>query len=173
MSTFRIVRKKILCYFGYGAKIIEITCVAHIGSLFGPKRDQPRSELRGDPSAGANAGAQFIVAKTVYCAPGLVRLVAWGTSSDNVDVSFDSVNGAILHYTSAPFDNSLFWPSDRCIVLLMPCLRQTSPVLAPASCSRKSDLLFREPARLHVQPLAGDGLYPFFEEIEGLSLPTL
>src|SRR5262249_23586060 len=31
------------------------------------------------------------------------------------------------------------------------------------------DLLFREPARLHVHPLTGDGLYPFLEEISGLS----
>src|SRR6202035_5769830 len=30
------------------------------------------------------------------------------------------------------------------------------------------DLLFREPARLHVHPLPGDGLYPFLEEIPGL-----
>src|SRR5262249_33972645 len=33
------------------------------------------------------------------------------------------------------------------------------------------DLLFREPARLHVHPLTGDGLYPFLEEISGLSSP--
>ena len=35
------------------------------------------------------------------------------------------------------------------------------------------DLLFREPARLHVHPLRGDGLYPFLEEVSGLrsSLP--
>ena len=30
------------------------------------------------------------------------------------------------------------------------------------------DLLFREPARLHVHPLSGDGLYPFLEEFSGL-----
>jgi hypothetical protein len=30
------------------------------------------------------------------------------------------------------------------------------------------DLLFREPARLHVHPLPGDGLYPFLEEFSGL-----
>jgi hypothetical protein len=30
-------------------------------------------------------------------------------------------------------------------------------------------LLFREPARLHVHPLTGDGLYPFLEEVSGLS----
>jgi hypothetical protein len=29
-------------------------------------------------------------------------------------------------------------------------------------------LLFREPARLHVHPLTGDGLYPFLEEVWGL-----
>jgi hypothetical protein len=38
------------------------------------------------------------------------------------------------------------------------------------------DLLFREPARLHVHPLSGDGLYPFLEEVAGLrsdaALPT-
>jgi hypothetical protein len=41
------------------------------------------------------------------------------------------------------------------VALLIPYLRQTSAVLAPASCSRKGpdDLLFREPARLHVHPL--------------------
>jgi hypothetical protein len=26
-------------------------------------------------------------------------------------------------------------------------------------------LLFREPARLHVHPLTGDGLYPLLEEV--------
>jgi hypothetical protein len=31
------------------------------------------------------------------------------------------------------------------------------------------DLFFREPARLHVHPLPGDGLYPFLAEISGLS----
>ena len=30
------------------------------------------------------------------------------------------------------------------------------------------DLLFRKPARPHVHPLAGDGLYPFLEEMPGL-----
>ena len=30
------------------------------------------------------------------------------------------------------------------------------------------DLLFREPAWLHVHPLPGDGLYPFLEEVSGL-----
>jgi hypothetical protein len=30
------------------------------------------------------------------------------------------------------------------------------------------DLLFREPARLHVHPLTGNGLYPFLEEVWGL-----
>jgi len=32
-----------------------------------------------------------------------------------------------------------------------------------------NDLLFREPAWLHVHPLNGDGLHPFLEEIAGLS----
>jgi hypothetical protein len=31
------------------------------------------------------------------------------------------------------------------------------------------DLFFGEPARLHVHPLRGDGLYPFLEELPGLS----
>jgi hypothetical protein len=31
------------------------------------------------------------------------------------------------------------------------------------------NLFFREPARLHVHPLLGDGLYPFLEEFSGLS----
>src|SRR5262249_37481407 len=31
------------------------------------------------------------------------------------------------------------------------------------------DLLFREPARLHVHPLTGDGLYSFLEEIPGVT----
>jgi hypothetical protein len=31
------------------------------------------------------------------------------------------------------------------------------------------DLSFREPARLHVHPLRGDGLYPFLEELPGLT----
>jgi hypothetical protein len=30
------------------------------------------------------------------------------------------------------------------------------------------DLFLCEPARLHVHPLPGDGLYPFLEEIPGL-----
>src|SRR5271168_1289164 len=35
------------------------------------------------------------------------------------------------------------------------------------------DLLFREPARLHVHPLPGDGLYPFLEELPGLRSPAV
>jgi hypothetical protein len=30
------------------------------------------------------------------------------------------------------------------------------------------NLFFREPARLHVHPLPGDGLYPFLEAFSGL-----
>jgi hypothetical protein len=32
------------------------------------------------------------------------------------------------------------------------------------------DLLFCEPARLHVHPLPGDGLYPFLEDFAGLTI---
>jgi hypothetical protein len=35
------------------------------------------------------------------------------------------------------------------------------------------DLLFREPARLHVHPLPGDGLYPFLEKFSGRRSPAL
>lgn len=33
------------------------------------------------------------------------------------------------------------------------------------------NLLFREPARLHVHPPASDGRYPFLEEFSGLMSP--
>jgi hypothetical protein len=36
------------------------------------------------------------------------------------------------------------------------------------ACLTYPPSLFREPARLHVHPLPGDGLYPFLEELPGL-----
>jgi hypothetical protein len=53
----------------------------------------------------------------------------------------------------------------------VPYLRQTSAVFAPASCSRSIPMICSSVNRLGFMsiPLTGDGLYPFLEEIAGLS----
>jgi len=45
------------------------------------------------------------------------------------------------------------------------CRRLRASLLLPQD---RDELLFREPACLHVHPLQGDGLHPFPEEVPGL-----
>jgi hypothetical protein len=48
------------------------------------------------------------------------------------------------------------------VALLIPCLRQTSPVFAPPSCSRKIPMICSSPTRLHVHPFPVMDSLPIF-----------